>query len=145
MKKKITPKRQATPDRPQSPVIPPLAAAVAVMADPQAEGVADEFTRAYALLPALVAAMQDGDPDERWSVIRVVSGLDDAEQAAARQPDMGRRGAADERADRMAYAVALLNKEDVDLIANLTTPIMDGAFMVGAAYACYVLLNGGVR
>ena len=145
MRKKTTPKRQAKPASPKPPVIPPLATAVAVMADPQAEGVADQFARAYALMPALVAATQDGDPDQRWIVIRAVTGLDDAERAAERQPHMGHKDATDGRDDRMAYAVALLRNEDVDLIADLTTPVMDGAFMVGAAYACYVLLNGGVR
>ena len=68
--KKNSRSQQPKPASPKPTVIPPLAAAVAVMADPQAEGVADQFARAYALMPALVSATQDGDPDQRWSVIR---------------------------------------------------------------------------
>jgi hypothetical protein len=143
MKKTTARTRQATPAAPKPIPIPPFAAAIAVMADPQAEGVPEEFTRAYALMPALVAAMAKGDPDDRWTVIRTIAGLDAAERTAERRPDLESTSIGDP--NQMAHAIAILNKHDVDLIAALTTPIMDGAFMVGAAYACYVFLQGSAR
>jgi hypothetical protein len=107
------------------------------------DGIPPGFTRAYALMPALVAALANGNEDDRWTVIRTVTGLDAAARTAECQPDSD--GEAIDNPDRMTSAIALLNTQDVDLVADFTTPIMDGAFMAGAAYACYVLLKDGGR
>src|SRR5688572_10443156 len=104
MKKTTDRARQAKPAAPPSTPIPPFAAAIAVMADPQAEGVPEEFTRAYALMPALVAAMVKGDPDGRWSAISTITGLDAAERTAERRPDLESEGIGDP--NRMAHAIA---------------------------------------
>jgi len=138
MSKKATPKAriQRRPSAKQSLAVPPLAAAIASLAHPMVDGVPVEFLNAYALMPALVAKLQAGDDDARWAVIHGLSGLEWAEREAA-QPDATRPP------DQMVVAVSVLNASHEDLVANLTTPIMDGAFFAGVAYACYMLTHGG--
>ena len=67
MSKKATRKARTTrpPLAKQPLTVPPLAAAIACLADPMTDGVTEEFLSAYALMPALVAKLQAGDEDAR--------------------------------------------------------------------------------
>ena len=143
MKKKTARPR---PVKAAAPVtIPPLVAAVARLADQMADRIPKQFTRAYAEMPALVAKTQDGDKDALWTVLRRICELDAAERAAEREPTFTVNRAAEGRLSAMTVAVSILNDKDPDLVANLMTPVMDGSFLTGVAFACFVLTNGGAR
>jgi hypothetical protein len=139
-------KKNTSASRPSLKPIPPLAAAVARLADPMTDGVPGGFTRAYALMPALVAQLSKGDQDAVYTAMRAVNGLEAAEREAKRQQRFERNhAAADGRLDSMAVAVCVLGDKHPDMVTELATPLMDGSFMTGVAFACYVLLNGGAR
>jgi|SRR5688572_4004217 hypothetical protein len=145
MKKKTRPK--SSPSATPTAAIPPLAAAIARMADPMAGGVPRHFKRAYALMPSLIdKVVVHGDREHIWTVLSTISGLEAAHREADRQPRLARKPLVDsDQLDAMTVAVSVLNDRDPDLWPELTTPVMDGSFMTGVAFACYVLLNGGSR
>jgi hypothetical protein len=138
MKTKTPRRNQVQPAVRTSVSIPPFAAAIARFADPHPEGIDADFERAYARIPALIDALIKGDDDERWGIITAIAGLDRAEHDAE-------QGRIDRRDNPMAHAIHVLRQADVDLVADLTTPVMNAGFFVGLAYACYILQNGGAR
>jgi hypothetical protein len=140
---RVTKRQDDTPRQECSLAIPPLAAAVARLADPMTNRVASQFTHAYALMPRLIAKMSEGDEDHLWTVLRDVNGLEAAERYAERQQRFERKlSAQNGRLEGMAYAVRVLEDQDPDLVTELATPLMDGSFLAGVAFACYVLLRG---
>src|SRR5262245_55777109 len=100
--------------------VPPMASAIAALIDPHSIEVGD-FREAYARMPELLAHIQNGKDDQRWTLIRELSGLSAAELRAKRPT--GPASLSDGNVKRMAYAVDTLNREDVDLVTDFLTPI----------------------
>ncbi len=133
-------KKTATTKKKSQPVtLPPLVAcALAKFADPELAAIDPQFLEAYAKMPALVESfIRRGTNDDVWGVIGAVSGL----TAAERKADTGATSPDRTKGDRFAHAIAVLNHTDSDLECDLVSPVMHGAFLVGLAYASYMLLE----
>ena len=119
--------------------IPTLVAVLASASQPQ------DFAKAWAAAPGLVASMLKGDEDRHYPLIRRFAGLDAILDTVEKQGPDAILARVTIQENGFLRAVALLEKDDPDLIVELETPITDAAFSLGFALACYLLSNGGAR
>lgn len=131
--------KTARKSKPTAQPIPPLVAVLASTGCPYG------FAKAWAATPALVANMLKGDEDRHYPVIRHLSGLDAAGNTVDQQGHDKVLANVTTRDNGLLRAVALLEKDDPDLLVELETPIADTAYSLGFALACYLLTNGGTR
>ena len=151
MKKKTRHPRQrkAAGKKQATTAVPPLIAALIRFTDPHVEGLTGGFIKAYAAMPKLIDATVDSNEDQRYDLISDLSGLtkirETIDQRGAESILASTANPSTFTEQGILRAVALLEHDDPDLLAELTTPVTDAAFDIGFAFAAYLLTQGGAR
>jgi hypothetical protein len=129
------PKRTPAPATP----LPPIAVAIARMVEPNMDRVNDNFVRAWAAMPAIVAAFAAGKNDSIDTVNAggLISDMVEEYLAACRS-----KGVLNQNA---AKAYDALEATDPDSLLDLRCAFTEPAFNVGLALGVYMALNGGAR